>query len=399
MWRMVEDNIDMKKLYKSGAVSLFVVIFSALLITVVTVGFISMMVRDQRQSSDGDLSQSAYDSALAGVEDAKRAILRLETACNGASLQEKADCSVYKASFSADGCNSIVDGLSGVTVVDGEVKIKGDEIDKKLNQAYTCVKATTDNPDYLGFLNKDSSNLIPLVGENDFSKIIINWYMPKDLDSGDVAEIPLLNPGNKPLLKVDNWKNKPSIMRAQLIQYGKDGFKQTDFDDNVNIGGSINSNTNTLFLYPMAYTTPLPALDFAKDSRRESPHDILKTVECSAGFDKEGYACTATINLPDPINSGARVAYLNLTSLYGKSNYRITLADSTGAVNFNGVQTEIDSTGRANDVFRRVKSRVEMSDTSNIIPTAAVSTEEQFCKAYKFYAGDTAVDSCGLESP
>ena len=57
--------------FKKGGVSIFIVIMVSILVSIMSASFLRIMLRDQEQASKLDLSQSAYDSAQAGVEDAK----------------------------------------------------------------------------------------------------------------------------------------------------------------------------------------------------------------------------------------------------------------------------------------------------------------------------------------
>ncbi|MEI6228577.1 MAG: hypothetical protein WCP11_00920 [Candidatus Saccharibacteria bacterium] len=352
---------------QSGSVSLFMVVFATLLITIVTVGFVKIMLQGQQQATATDLSQSAYDSAQAGVEDAKRAILRYKSLCE--SAVSSVDCVAEYSILNSSNCNQAVGQLDEING-DNEVKVQTGN--KSLDQAYTCTKISMETPNYMGSLAVDSSKMIPLVGSAPFQSIQIDWFSAKNLQNpSDTAEIPPIAATTE---LPDEWGiNKPSIMRAQFIQF-KSGFSLSDFDSN---------SSNTLFLYPSSI---LASKVILSTDTRPSPEDghssakTIKKVHCTENI--ELYACSVVVDLPVEV-AGNRVAYLNLASIYNNSDYRIKLLSSTGAtVSFQSVQPEVDSTGRANNLFRRVVSRIELTDVDFPYPRAAVDVEYDFCKAF-----------------
>lgn len=367
------------KKQQNGSVSLFVVIFATLLISVVTVGFIKIMINDQQQASAADLSQSAYDSAQAGVEDAKRAIAQFQI--SGAPNMDK---------WATD-CNASVGNLADINsnqnfVASGEVKVQNGNNTNLLDQAYTCVKVNLNTDDYLGVLGPDENKLIPLSGADSFNTIKLEWFTQKDLQgSGSTVNVPVVAPGpNIKLPPTTDWitasePNRPSLMRAQLIQIDGATFSFSGVDDSKD----VNAFNNTLFLYPSNSVNT--SSDFRLDAHRTLTTVNPVTIHCNSDLSGGGYACAATLRLPRTVPVGGK-AYLNLASIYKKSSYRITLLDSEDLnkkVQFNAVQPEIDSTGRANDLFRRVVSRVELTNTTSPYPVAAVDITNNFCKTFR----------------
>lgn len=382
-----------------GAVSLFIVIFSALLITVLTISFIRLMVRDQQQASDSDLSRSAYDSAVSGVEDAKRAILKYQNLCVAGNPSLPACTDIIKA-FNSGSCNTLETiGLVGVTsqTVDGnqEVPIQSTNgAGQSLNQAYTCVTIALDTPDYLGTLRAGESNIIPLTADDgtQIQSIELSWFTYADFSSSNpsatqIVDVPsITDPTKAPLyaaggstLAGSTWpKNRPSVVRTQLIQYSKSaGFTLSNLDNTSN----GQSDANTLFLYPSQIG--LSAVSFSDDARRNNANSP-ELIKCNQSLLNAMYACTATITLPDPIGGSAadRAAYLRLSPLYNMTDYSVKLKDTAGNYTpFHGVQPSVDSTGRANDLFRRVQSRIEL--TSNFAyPQATVDVTGNLCKNF-----------------
>lgn len=361
-----------KNKMQQGAVSMFIVVFSALLITIISVGFTGIMVQNQQQATVVDLSQSAYDSAQAGIEDAKRALLRYQNICSDSS--KETECQAVIAEINSQECNQALMSLDGVSdsLVDGEIKIKTNGVDNKLDQAYTCVKIKLETDDYLGTLVSNDLKLIPLVGVSGFNKVKLSWFSQSDVSTGN-ANISLISPtSNPPLIAQSNWPpNRPSVMQVKLMQYG----------DSFNIDSLESSeNNNTLFLYPSL--TGANEMSFSLDSHKTQT-GTPQPVRCRNNLSAGGYACNVDLLLPDHSGAGDRNAYLVVRSLYNKSSFSISLMDnSNNIVRFNGVQTEVDSTGRANDLFRRVKARVELTDMNFPYPEASVDINSDFCKDF-----------------
>ena len=59
------------------------------------------------------------------------------------------------------------------------------------------------------------------------------------------------------------------------------------------------------------------------------------------------------------------------------------------SLNFQGAQVMIDSTGKAQDVLRRIKVRKSLTDytASNAIPLGALDSSAAICKQFTVYEG------------
>lgn len=391
----------MKHHKESGAVSLFVVIFASLLLTIVTVSFVQLMIKDQQQATSSDLSQSAYDSAQAGVEDAKRLLL-LEQACQNGTAAASVNCGTITAALTPvagqpeTACDTLAkSGLVGET--NNETIIQQSDTDNaaKLDQAYTCVKVKVDTEDYLDNVAVNQSTLIPLQGVGEFDSVVVKWFSSSDISAqtnDKTIGFPSVGPGGLPPIG-DKWKfNYPSLLRTQFIQLGS-SFKLGDFDDSQ---PGNKSDANTLFLYPSK--TGIKDQNFALDARRSSLNAPYQAA-CVDSFVASEFACSVTIKLSTPIDgSASRNAYLRLTPLYNGAHFSVALKRGGEDVKFDRVQPQIDSTGRASDMFRRVIARVKLSGNFTA-PEAAIDINGNLCKNFTITDQDSGFKGSATCSP
>lgn len=431
---------------REGAAAIYTVVFFCLLIGIVTIGFVSIMIQDIIGSTNYDLSQSAYDAALAGVEDAKVLLLQYNTCMSSESRLSDNKCqeviSAVNTAGSSDDCDLVRDSLGRAKGGNGAnetliqsvndnnlINNKSKDLADNIDMAYTCVKLSLASEDYLGTLTETSDvKIIPLrtgvgsayndAGDGNFNRIRIRWYSQEDndtvrdtayySDNYETSLVPNIKYGSSKTKMgditgdwhtFDNKATLPPAIRVGLIQTPTK-FIYGDLDSKNYYNGTYQANTGSLFLRPIKSDTPGYQVtriasnansgfygslvshqnNYTDDvNATNSPVDIkCLTSEDMLADDAPQYACTAEIDVPsvwtslDPRNTTANngTRFLTLSSLYAKpdTSFSVQLLNCSGddcrIVKFVGVQSKVDATGRANNLFRRVEARVELQDVS-----------------------------------
>lgn len=351
--------------FKKGGVSIFVVIFTTILLGVIALGFIRLMILDQQRAINSDLSNSALDSAMAGVADAKRAIIKYEREICGDGASG-INCSGYLDRYlngeNCDAASAILYNKEGE-----EVPISTDE-SGDLAQAYTCAKIKYFTDDYVRDLREEAGEqiIIPLNFTNDLSSLTLDWHTKDDMASGSYSLSSIDK--NNPTWKTSSaWGNAPPVLMLQFIQKGK-------------------SDAPTIFLAPS--TGVNNAASFSADSAvlTTSKTPPVFPVGCSPSSARP-YKCNVTLNFGTTISARDRNSFLRITKIYNSKttiSFKPTLDTGSGKqIFFNGIQPEIDVTGRANYIFRRLKARVEFTGGLFPYPTAALSVGGDICKSFE----------------
>ena len=421
---MVTKGRNMKNQTKNreGAAAIYIVIFTTMLFSIIALSFVRIMVSEANQTVNYSLSQSAYNSAQAGIEDAKIALLKYQNCISTGDAIGKTECQRIRAALTNgssdtanDDCDTVKKALNR-TGQEGETMISSttshnsqvEAASQAIDQAYTCVMIKVDTEDYISKLNNNSySKFVPLRSERiqDLGSIKILWFSQDDArkvsnGAGFGAYTGLSNTANVSThITTDagiaafttgsfsgTKQSVPPVLRVDLIQTSKE-FGISEF---YSAKASNRTNRGTLTLRPSSNssaTNNIGATDtvgFAASAMKgyNAPMDIKCDDPSSGTFSANGYACSTKIAIPSPNrtygsdtrNEGNTL--LRVTLPYGgpETTFQVVMYDKSGKVmDFSGVQSIVDSTGRANDLFRRVEARLEMIDTYFPMPDAALT--------------------------
>lgn len=370
---------------EQGFVSILSTIFFILLMSVLTIGFLRIMADEQEQVVDSDLSKSALASAESGVEDAKRALIYCRAQTGPArdtcySALNNSQCpGMFGDTTSSGTPNPLPTALAlDKTAGDGSVRV-GNPAN---NQRYTCVITSLQTENVIGQASEEQGEFIPLKGSADYNKITV-WWHQTDVD-GTAALPTAVNMNNN--YRYNAWSiggvRIAPMMRLQLVEFNRGNTLSQLYNKTVGL-----------------YATPTRSGGVSQmtigsiDSNAWAVADKHIEVNCdTADTDAKGYLCGLTINVPANTLSDTKDYYLLVKSVYGSPHYLIDIAQNNTPVQFDDVQPQVDSTGAAADVFRRVISRVSYNaDAFNT--TNAVESGMSLCKDF-FVTDLSATSTC-----
>lgn len=397
---------------KKGAASLYVVVFATILFGVITLSFIRIILSEGNQSSNDDLSRSAYDSALAGVEDAKIIVNRYYKCLS----ENRSDCSQYNV-FSSDAeiqnpnfCRNgfpLARKLYGENYVNenagqanpSEIKVQESDSDNNSDQAYTCVIVQDTVPDYRGTLTDDTrTKTIPLGVNRDNSQtnlgevgqVVFKWYSQTNQGSQNNT----FTLADDTELKNYATKTTPPTISLTLIRtpatidLNSINYNPTSPNENLvnNSGNSV--LYSTMILLPSRGTAHnnissseiISAGDAfnGNTSNEQNPFPV----ECNRNNE---FACTVTLDVAGLLQNGDN-AMLVVSLPYGDSftDFALELKNTSGDnIDFKGVQVSVDSTGRTNQLYRRVETRLDPADLFFPYPQYALELDDDDEDSFK----------------
>jgi len=93
---------------------------------------------------------------------------------------------------------------------------------------------------------------------------------------------------------------------------------------------------------------------------------------------------------------GEQAYGVRLRGIYEDARVTVTAVDSSNnPVEISGAQVMIDSTGKANDVLRRVQVRLPLASSAGSIPDFAIQTTDTLCKRLQVATTIINVDTSG----
>lgn len=360
-----------KKHDENGLVAIIVATVIMVILSLITLGFARLMQSEQRQALDRSLSTQAFYAAESAINDVVRRI------------QDPNPATAYTEN--KDSC-----GVDFANNFDGDV-------DTQTSATYTCliVDQAPDTLEYTqGAIGLDASKVVPIRSEtgSPIETIRLSWENDNSAPAsatnnygscpGSPASLP-------PYSGTGQWAYNVGMLRLDVIPA-----------DNLTRDNLVN-NTLSLYLYPC---TGSGAQDTIQFQSHNDPNEkgqivpVLCTPDATRDSNEKPRDCDLRITFTGGGFNANSLYYLRMRSIYRASDLTVRSYNAAGTqVAIEGAQVQIDSTGKVNDVLRRIQVRVPVNKSYQV-PEFVIQTTDSICKQLQITPNPTPAydDSCGF---
>jgi hypothetical protein len=405
---------------QQGIVSIMVVSILIVLLSLVTIGFSRLMNRETRQALDKQLGLQSYYAAESGVNDAITYLNKVKASGNDFSAAAITKCSDDKAK----GLNQ---NLSG---------------EPNPNAQYSCVLIDPE-PDAVEYHIKAGQSKVFSFDQERLTSLLVSWQNSEEKVTDNYRPT-----GRTDFPSISNWNNvkgnsgATGVLRISIypvmIRSGAPNVPaRTDWLDDKALTAKY---SRTFFLYPdkaANAASSITPVDYYENNgaiitgQCDDSHTTIEHADFPGPPESTVFHCNSILNcLPDtyhgpngtqsldptppytpplaclghgPGNEYRAEHYIvKITSLYATTDVQLRSAQSVGLipVSLRGAQAVIDSTGKGNDVVRRVSARVSLTPNGSgevgsdlKSPETALRTAESVCKRIRqLTTGSIAVE-------
>lgn len=370
--------LTLERRRQSGAASMIVVIFMAIILSIVTIGFIRIAINEQRTSTDDDLTARAYYAAESGLEDAKRAIKRH---IEDSTFQLNGDTCAPPAGYSST--------LSGTSEFDVEYTCQ------LIDFTPSIVTSEFSSANQVKQINVKPVNSTGVA--TTFDSLTLRWHLDAVAPAGDGAvsgggPVYLRGASDYSLPQNSAWPN-PAMMKLTFISY-PDGSPANRITEtsiiastvllSPNAASATNGQSGVVFPGGNTVNATVDGQVLGADCV-----DSNDNMVCEMTFDFTGFPANRNLDI-------------RLSNLYASTTTELTMLNGATPVFFEDAQVVVDVTGRAGGVYRRIEASLDLN-SPNLLPEFAVQSGTDICKDFSFtnsttsFGGGAAGSSCTRE--
>lgn len=358
----MKDKYKALKQNDKGFASIIIAITLVIITSLITIGFARLANTEQEQVTNRQLSNQAYYAAESGINDAAKAL-------NEGFIANKQKCGPLQPTdpgFSSPGGASLRN--NDVDIVPGNQTGAPVEwtcllIDPAPSTLeYSPVGTTT--PKLFRFSGVAANGTTPV----SVNRLTFSW---QDADPANTSFRSGSGISNSAFPPLSGW-NSVGLLRVTITPLGI-----LDRD-------ALRNRTYTAYLYPTTAASSTVNYNPAASVSGQ----ILNGGCSTAVTSTKPRFCQASINMP---SLPASEKYLvSLRSVYSKTNVSISI--NSGSARAFGAQAKVDSTGRSQDVLKRLQVRIPARN-EYYYPGFAAEASGDICKDLGVYPG--FANGCG----